>query len=127
MRSIFLFLVLLQLTVKSLPPRYSIENNDRILFIGDSSTVQGSARDNGFVNVFENEIKKNFSDVQIFNAGLNLATNEDIRNKINEGALIEHFKPTKVIMVAGTDQFIEGPETDLSKIRYPGSDVFTLE
>jgi len=97
--------------------RFSIEKNDRIMFIGDSSTFQGSTTPHGFVNIFEEELKKQFGKATVFNAAINMATNEQIREKIIEGGAIKYYMPTKIIMVSGHDQFVNYTSTSLKTLR----------
>ena len=91
--------------------KYTIAENDRILFIGDSSTLQGSTSEHGFVNDFEVEVKRQFPNVNIFNGGGNYE-NKLIHTSVLNGQLIKHFKPTKIIMVSGNKQFVNGSQTN---------------
>jgi hypothetical protein len=98
--------------------QYSIEPNDRIMFIGDSNTFQGSTAPHGFVNIFQRELKKQFEEATVFNAAINLATNEQIREKIIEGGALKFYMPTKIIMVSGHDQFVNYTSTSLKTLRF---------
>jgi hypothetical protein len=105
--------------VKPKSTNYNLEPDDRIMFIGDSSTFQGTTSAHGFVNVFERKVQKVFPGVRVFNAAMNFGTNAQILARLSEGTALEHFKPTKVVMVSGTDQFAANKtQTDLRVIRY---------
>lgn len=105
---------------------YLIQPNDRIMFIGDSSTFQGSIAANGFVRLFEDELAKQLGsrNIAVFNAAVNLASNARILANIQENRAVAHFQPTKIIMVSGTDQFANKTETSLKQIRFETEALF---
>ena len=84
----------------------SLDNNERILWIGGTKVVLGSSNDYGFINIIINELSTHsmYSNITIINGGLINSNIETYNERYDD--LILYHKPTTVVIMFGDDELL---------------------
>ena len=120
------------------PVEYTLSNNDRILFLGDSTIVQGTANDYGLVNVFRREARKVYPSIEVM--GMKLLVDEGstasrtdvmrdaVKRQLDRetSPLMQNFQPTKIIFISGHDFLRNSTATDFDVLREELIPLFTV-
>jgi hypothetical protein len=78
---------------------YLIQNNDRILFVGGTTTFLGDINPSDFINLLRLESNVIFSNVTISNCVVNTDTSGFDFTKVLQDSCLLHYKPNKAILV----------------------------
>lgn len=84
---------------------YFTQPNDRILFVGHSTTLQGETLPFGFVNIFSERAQENVANVSVSVGSSVHASNEVINNFIRDEDWLIFHSPTKIVLTLGTEMF----------------------
>lgn len=111
---IVLFALLTTLsTLANLP----FKNGDRIAFLGDSITQNGSDDPRGWVNIVESRVRKEVDEVAFIHAGIGGNTSSDMLKRVNADVI--RRKPTWVFFSCGVNDspnpVVENPGVPLDK------------
>jgi hypothetical protein len=83
----------------------SLNSNDRLLFVGSQNAFHGSMVHDGFVKLFEKEMKKAFPQFQAFAYSMDSPSSSSLSSSLlnNTKALFHSFQPTKVVFLFEND------------------------
>lgn len=99
---LFTLFVAFASTIPSAPVIYKVQSKDSILFLGGLNTVTGRTSPNGFINIFEREVKRSVGEVSVIHGGFAGADGSELLKKVDT-MLTNHIMPTKAILTVGVD------------------------
>jgi len=97
-RTMFTFLLFSLVACSS--EYFSLRNNGRIVFFGDSITLMG-IKQNGYITIIKDSLSKKFPSLEIIGAGVSGNKVPDLLARVNRDVLANH--PTVVVLYIGVN------------------------
>ena len=96
---IFCMTVFANVQATSLMGQMSLDENDRIIFLGDSITAAGDRRETGYVQLVRNSLTKSIPGIEVIGAGISGHKVPNLIARLQKDVIDK--KPTAVVVYIG--------------------------